>query len=496
MSDTITISGGGSTAVATEELFTDATRLGGAAIALVAARSRVGALAAELDAIGADRGGGWAEPRPAAMLHELDRHLQRCESDGDELRAALVASAERYGATERAIDGLWQTGGGLAAFLLGSFVTSPTGLVVAGTAALGLGANAGLAKLLGSTPLNDWLADNRHLLSDPSFVRAVRVAVDSVDEFALGASHLPGGDVLAATFGRATGAPEGASLLLGVAALIGSKALVDGPVSVRRAEGGDRGGDGRAPAGHPSAGPERTVAAPSGLADVVSRIPGGEGPQVRIERYGPPDDPRWVVYVSGTVDFTTVPGEQPFDMTNNLHGVADDSPLDALRGAGADSGAGERAVRQAMEAAGISSSEPVYFAGHSAGGMIAEKLAADPGYNAVGAANFGGPGSGPTREGVPVVNFAHEEDVVPAVGGSGHPSPDRLTVRREALDEGADDQGNFTAHSRSSYRETAALFDASDEERAVASRELLEFTGGGQGAVSEWIAERRPEVRG
>ncbi|MFF2272675.1 hypothetical protein ACFVTX_10405 [Agromyces sp. NPDC058136] len=496
MSDTITISGGGSTAVATDELLGDAIRLGGAASALVAVRGQVGALAAELDAIGADRGGGWAEPRPAAMLHELDRHLQRCESDGDELRAALVASAERYGATERSIDGLWQAGGGLAAFLLGSFLTSPTGLVVAGTAALGLGANAGLAKLWGSTPLNDWIAANRHLLSDPNFVRAVRVAVDSADEFALGASHVPGAGALAATLGQSAKAPENASILLALAAIVGSRALVETPVTVRRAEGADRDGDGSAPAGHPSEGPERTVQAPASFAELASRIPGGEGPQIRIERYGEGDDPRWIVYISGTVDPAIVADREPFDMTSNTTGIADDSVLDALRTAGAESGAGERAVRAAMAAAGIAPGDPVYAAGHSGGGIIVHEIVRDPAVNAVGGANFGGPGdSAPTHPGRPVLDVAHDEDVIPAVGGSGHASPERTTVTRSVADELHRYGGALPAHTLESYRETAALIDEAEAAELVRLRELLAFTGGGQGAVSEWIAERAPEER-
>ncbi|GAA1794325.1 hypothetical protein [Agromyces lapidis] len=493
MSDTITISGGGSTAVATDELFADAARLGGAATAVSAARAQAGALGHELDAIGADHGTGWAEPRPAALLRELEMELRRCEADGEELRAALLASAERYGWTERAVDGLWQFGGGVVAYLLGSALTTPAGLLFAGGVALTAGLDAAAAKAWGSTPLGDWLAANRGLLSDPLFVRAVRAAVDSVDEFAVGAARLPGGSGLAAAFGDLVNAPESASMLLGVAALVGSRALVDGPVSVRRAEGGDRAGDGAAPAGHPSAGPERSVRAPGGFADLAARIPGGEGPQIRIERYGEPGDPRWVVYISGTVDPAIVAGEQPFDMVSNLHGVADDSPLDALRLAGAESGAGERAVRDAMLAAGMAPGDPVYFAGHSGGGIIVHELVKDPELNAIGGVNLGGPGdSAPTRDGVPVLDVAHDEDLVPAVGGAGRSSPERTTVTRSVLGDGHGYEGVLPAHSLESYRDTAALIDASEATKLVELRELIAFTGGGTGAVSEWIAERDP----
>ncbi|MFF2388558.1 hypothetical protein [Agromyces sp. NPDC058104] len=491
MSDAITISGGTSTAVATDELFADATRLGGAATAISAARGLAGEHGGELEAIGADVGSGWAEPRPGALVHGLEAELRRCEADGEALRAALIASAERYGCAERAVDRLWQLGGGLVAYLLGSALTTPAGLAFAGGAAVAAGLNAAVADDWGSTPLGDWLAANRGLLSDPTFVRAVRAAVDSADEFAAGAAHLPGGGGIASGFGSLVGAPESASILLGIAALVGSRELVDGPVSVRRAEGVDRAGDGRAPAGHPSEGPERSVRAPGGFADLASRIPGGEGPQIRIERYGDPGDPRWVVYVSGTVDPTVVAGGQPFDMVSNVHGIADDAPLDALRLAGAESGAGERAVRDAMRAAGMAPGDPVYFAGHSGGGIIVHELVKDPGINAVGGVNLGGPGdSAPTRAGAPVLDVAHDEDLVPAVGGTGHPSAERTTVTRSVLGDGHRYEGVLPAHSLESYRDTAALIDASEAAELIELRELLAFTGGGTCAVSEWIAER------
>ncbi|HEY1106908.1 MAG TPA: hypothetical protein VGE78_12240, partial [Agromyces sp.] len=344
----------------------------------------------------------------------------------------------------------------------------------------------------GTTPLNEWLAANRGLLSDPIFVRAVRAAVDSVDELALGALPVPGGGVLAAAVGPRIGAPESASLVLALAALLRSPALVDGPVGVHRADRADRAGDGRAPSGHPAEGPERTVRAPAGFGDLAARVPGGDGPQIRIERYGEPGDPRWVVYVSGTVDLAVVAGEQPFDMVNNIHGIADDSPIDALRRAGAASGAGERAVREAMAAAGVAPGDPVLVAGHSGGGIIGAKLAADPDLCVIGALDLGGPNdSAPTRPGVPNIVVAHTEDLVPALGGTGHDSPDRTVVSRDALEPGRSyDDETLPAHALERYQQTAALMDESDDPRLAEFRELLAFTGGGEGAVSEWIARR------
>ncbi|GAA1761898.1 alpha/beta hydrolase [Agromyces humatus] len=483
MGDGLTISGGGETTVATDELFIDAARLGAAAGVIDGWKSSAATLCTELDAAGLDRGsGGWAEPAPADAMRRVEQALGRCGDTAEALRSALIASAERYGWAERTIDGFWKVGGGLIAgvlgVVLGAKVFSAHGLGLG----IGLAVNSIARGLGGPTPLDRWIASHRGLLSDPTFVRAVRAVADSADELVAGARGMPG----YAPFGQLVGAPESASVLLALAALLGTKVLVDGPVSVTRSNPGLG-----APPGHPAAAPVRVVAAPTGLADLADRVPSGEGPQIRIERYGQPDDPRWVVYVSGTVESSLVAGDEPFDHTSNVLGIADDSWIDELRAAGAESGAGERAVRQAMEAAGIAPGDPVMPVGHSGGGIIAAKLAADPELNVVGAVNLGGPGaSAPTSEGVPVLSIEHEEDLVPAVGGFGHPSAERLTVSRSVLDEGREYDSALPAHELWRYRETAALVDESEEARLIAFRELVGFTGGGPGELSEWTATR------
>jgi len=477
--DGLTISGGGETAVATDALFVDAARLGAAVGVIDGWVSIAATLASELDAAGLDRGGGgWADPAPTEAVRRVEQALLRCGDAADDLRGALIASAERYGWAERWIDGLWKAGGGLLAGAVGAHLFSPHGVGLA----VGLGVNVAARSLFGPTPLDRWVASQRGLLSDPAFVRVVRAAADSFDELVAGARGVPG----YGAFGRLVGAPESASVLLGFTALLGAKVLVDGPVSVTRVTPGDG-----APAGHPAAAPIRTADAPTGLADLADRVPSGEGPQIRIERYGQPDDPRWMVYISGTVETSLVAGEQPFDHSSNVFGLADDSWIDELRTAGAESGAGERAVRHAMAEAGVAPGDPVMPVGHSGGGIIAAKLAADTELNVVGAVNLGGPiVSAPMREGVPVLSIEHDEDIVPAVGGSGHPSDERLTVSRSVLDVGRVYETALPAHELVRYRETAALVDDSEEDRLLAFRELVGFTGGGTGVVTEWKAIR------
>ena len=479
MGDGLTISGGGGTAVATDELFVDAARLGAAAGVIDAWAAGAATLSVELDTAGLDRGaGGWAEPAPAAAMRRTEQALRACGDTADELRGALIASAERYGWAERWIDGLWKVGGGFLAGALGAHLFSLHGV----GSAVGLGVNAAARNLFGPTPLDQWVASQQRLLSDPTFVRVVRAAADSIDELVAGARGAPG----YGAFGQLVGAPESASALLGITALLGTKVLVDGPVSVARAIPGVG-----APQGHPAASPVRMVAAPTGVGDLADRVPSGDGPQIRIERYGQPDEPRWVVYISGTVESSLVAGEEPFDHSSNAFGIADDSWIDELRTAGAESGAGERAVRQAMAEAGVAPGDPMMPVGHSGGGIIATRLAVDPQLNVVGTVNLGGPVvSAPTSEGVPVLSLEHDEDIVPAVGGSGHPADERLTVSRSVLDEGRAYDSALPAHDLARYRETAALVDESEEERLRAFRELVGFTGGGTGVVTEWKATR------
>jgi pimeloyl-ACP methyl ester carboxylesterase len=149
-------------------------------------------------------------------------------------------------------------------------------------------------------------------------------------------------------------------------------------------------------------------------------------------------------------------------------------------------------VRRALEEAGARPADPLFAVGHSGGGVVAAALAGDPTLNVVGAVSLGGPvASAPLADGVPLPSIEHEEDLVPATGGWGHPSPDRLTVSRSVLEAGRAYDAAVPAHELVRYRETAALIDASEEARLVEFRErLAEFTGGREGAMTRWIGTR------
>lgn len=483
--DGLTVSGGGTTAVAVDELFSDAARLGAAESVIAGWTERAAAIRRALDALDlAEPAAGWQDQTsPVWFLHLADVALGQAADRSRALHRSLLEAAERYGATERMIDGLWAFGATLAAPWIGAVLTSPA--IIAGGLFAAAGQVAGAAVWrragLGPTPLSSWLADHRDLLSDPAFVRLVALAADHVDEFAAGALRIPLPPTVVQSMGAAVDAPESAAVMLGVAGLAGlggSRVLVDASVRVQRADqpGGTR------------------VEPPNGLGELAARVPSPEHgrPQIRIEQYGEADAPRFIVYIGGTVEPTVVAGAEPFDHTSNVHGVADDGWVDALRPLGADAGATERAVREAMIEAGVRPTDPILPVGYSGGGIVAAGLAADPDLNAVGAVNLGGPvASSPTREGVALLSFEHDEDLVPATGGSGHPSDERVTVSRSVLDHDRDDDALLPAHELERYRETAALADDSDEVRLTAFRALVAgVTGGTPGERSDWRAIR------
>ncbi|GLI27304.1 hypothetical protein ARHIZOSPH14_15460 [Agromyces rhizosphaerae] len=458
----LAISGGGTIAVSTGDLLADAALLGHAERVLgdwqvEAARLR------HLDPVWAaplaDAGAGWA-------LVEAERMLGAVVADVVELRAALVEAAERYGVAERAIAASWEAGGRLAAWTVGRAL--PAAGAIAALHAPGIAVATGLAAMLGldpAAPLHELVAAiGRHpeWISDPRFVALVRTAVGSADELAVAA--LGGVPVVDA------GVAPTAAAVLTVFALtrgFGTGALVETPVRIERMpppQGGLVAG-GRAPdprLGEAPAGPPAPTA-PIGIAGLAERVPAdADGARIRVERYGAETDPRWVVYIGGTVDTGLVPGAEPFDMTSNLHAVAERES------------ASERAVRAALAEAGAAPGDPVVPVGYSQGGIVAARLAASGDLAVPAVVSLGGPiGQVDLPDGVRVLSLEHDDDLVPALGGPARDEPNRVTVSRDAFDPGTDvvhAPGSLPAHDLDAYRRTAELVDVDRDPR------LAEFT--------------------
>lgn len=489
MSDLV-IRGGGIVSVETEALALEAARLAAVSHMIEGWAARVGGIRHRLGVIAADD----ATQAVRGAVIDLDTAQAGFTAGAErtrELSWSLRIGAGRYAQAEWLSTLFADAGERLVAGLLGTVAPGALLTAAAAAAILAPGLALGTA-LVGSEATAAGLLAlvERHglpLLSDPAFVALVRASGDHVDEFVAGLLRSSG----LFGFGAGLDAPENASLLLGAATVLGvlagTRALHETEVRVSRSAT-------PVSAVSPLGPPAPSTAAPRGIGDLAERIPSpaSGGPQVRIERYDGDGGPRWIVYSSGTVDFGAVPGAEPYDTTSNVHVVSDASERAALAGLPLDAGAAERSVRAAMEAAGVASGDPVLVVGHSAGGIIAANLAADPDLDVVGAVSFGGPvAQAPTGE-TPVLSVVHPEDLVPALGGAGVAADGRLVVER-SVERSPSLEDPLPAHALTAYRDTAELVDESEHPRVEEFRILIgEVTGGLPAQTTRWHAEREP----
>ncbi|RZU67002.1 hypothetical protein EV379_3377 [Microterricola gilva] len=468
MTDTLTLAGDGSTTVATEELLVDAARLGATQAKVEEVLTRIRQLLA-LDA------GCRAEPGSVESLGEALHQLQAFGDEVARARAGLVLAAESYGLAERTVTALWGAGAHLAAWAAGRalpFLVVPAALSMVPLALLGLLVSGALGVAPARLPalLAAWIHANPGLLNSPAFVRLVRGTVTSGDEFAAGLLRVPAAVALPA--GRSVGAEQGAAAIAALAVLAaaaGNTALRETPQRVH------------------SAAEPRPVRPPRGVGELAARVPSSApgSPQIRLERYGGAAGPRWVVYLAGTADFGPTPTREPFDLTANVLATADGQA------------ASERAVRDALTAAGADPHDPLLVVGHSQGGLVAGRLAEAGDLTVTAYVNLGGPLGAVSADGVPGLSIEHSEDIVPALGGAAAAPAELLTVNRPVLD-GADATAPlFAAHELERYRETARLIDGSEEARLVEFERIVrDFAGSAPGTETLWRSERLPRPGG
>lgn len=216
----------------------------------------------------------------------------------------------------------------------------------------------------------------------------------------------------------------------------------------------------------------RTVA-PRSVSELAARIPRGAD-QIRIERFGTADAPRWVVYVAGTAS-GALGGSEPFDMKSNVKGVAGQVP------------ASELAVIEAMRSAGVQPSDPVMIVGHSQGGLIANDVASSGQFQVTECVTFGAP-LGTSNSTVPTLALEHRQDPVPALAGVSEPCAARTVWLADTPD--AQNTAALAAHRISEYERTARMVDRSmDPELQAVRARIRDFTAG-SGTASNWRAER------
>lgn len=459
MGDDLTISGGGSTAVATDQLFASAQLLHRLALEATT-------LSVELGAIERANGliGGRAPASAARAEFDIDRAklvLDEVEVESRRVGLALSDAAEAYGFIERFVSSLGTQLAGEGAALAGAVVAaSGFGPLV------GVGVRLAVRGLVDShvfegDPVSASHGPYEHneLLNNPLTAAAVRAAAMSIDDGVMTASGIP--YPVARLLDGVMGA---GGLAFASAALMGAGASVGllTETSVRQVAEQSRAVSGP----------------PNGFAERLERVPDpatNGGAQVVVDRYTMPDGvDRYDVYIGGTVTFSPEATTQPWDMTSNIANA---------RGPGSGS---YDAVVQAMRAAGVDDSSPVQLTGYSQGGGTAARLAASGEFTVVGLTTFGGPtGQVQIPASIPTVIIEHSDDIVPALGGV-QLNQQALIVERDVF-AGRDIPTDYgvPAHHIEYYEETARLMDAAASEQVSgAAARLDEFAAGATSVTS------------
>ena len=436
-------------------------------------------LTAGLDAAALDGSGGWAEPAPADAMRRVEQALRRC---GDTRRRAPSGSHRqrrtlRLGRARgrRALEGRWRVHRRPAR-------RAPVLAARSRPGGRSRVERRGATRCSVRHRSTGGSRRNPHVLSDPVFVHVVRATADSADEFVAGARGMHG----YGAFGQLVGAPESASVLLGLTALLGTKVLVDGSVSVTRVTPG--------------------VAAPP----TKRAAPPATRPPIR-EHCSCTDRPR-------RPRRSRAAGRRPADQNRALR-RARRPPVGGLhqRHGRVVARRGRRAVRHVVErvrhrrrlvdrrAAHGRRRVGSGRAGGAAGDGGGRRLPRRPrdARRALGRRHHRGEARGRPRaqrrgcsstsaarsrrrrraRACRVLSIEHDEDIVPAVGGSGHPSAERLTVSRSVLEEGATYDSALPAH------ELAALSrdgSAGRRVRRAAPRRRSASSSDSPAAAAEW----------
>ncbi len=466
-SETLRLSGSGSTAIYTDGMCGDGTRLDlltqqlHSLVLMLTGGAYIGS-----EDFPDGLPGSSAQQARDAIMHAVLR-IAGIRDDASELSAQLRIAGETYGWAETTADSAMQL-----IFDSWAWTAGPTFaplIAVADIFALGgyaVGADdvdhsgETVAPFDANKRIND--AGVSAALANPEAVDLIGHALSSSDDLYWGSLGL---GPLAALSGDHDSATTAAALaVLGG----GLGMLVDGPVAVKPVR-------------------SQTTIAPTGFVQQLDRIPqpavGGDGAQIVIERYDIQGKPaRFAAYIGGTVSFDPVAKNEPFDMTSNVASVAG-SPS-----------ASYRAVRLALAEAGVTSASEVNFFGYSQGGLVAQQLAGSGDYNTQSVVTIGSPG-GQTLlpDDINAVVIAHGEDIVPVLDGKQN-NTNALLVGRDVF------AGNVQpplgvavpAHHYEYYRHTAELLDAAESPRVQAAAHTLDRFGDGATTVTStrYVATR------
>ena len=229
----------------------------------------------------------------------------------------------------------------------------------------------------------------------------------------------------------------------------------------------------------------REGAPPRSLAAALRRIPpGADGARVRVERYAMPDGSRrFAVYVAGTRSGSIDGGAEPWDMRSNLQLYAGersssyDATLAALRDAGARPG------------------DAAYVFGHSQGGMIADRVAMEGGFDTRLLVTAGSPTEAQAGPDTVSVQLRHRDDPVAALAVGASPgtvgAPGSVIVERLADPLLGPQDLTLAPHHLDAYIDTARELDGSPDPRVAGlTRVLGELDAAASVEVTEYGAVR------
>lgn len=227
--------------------------------------------------------------------------------------------------------------------------------------------------------------------------------------------------------------------------------------------------------------------APTTLGDAVARIPYGQAPQVRVEKYALADgSSRFVAYVDGTRPGQ--PQSEPWDMNSNVQAYVERKESDSYK-----------ATVAALHAAGADETTPVDLVGYSQGGMNVDLVAQSGQFDVQGVYTVGSPTEPALPENVDHVAVRHTDDPVAGLAGGGRPdglgSSQGLVITRTTLPGHGIDL-TMPAHQLSAYQETVRLAEQSGDPRMDAIREHFSvYEGAALTDSTDFTATRVPGAK-
>lgn len=228
----------------------------------------------------------------------------------------------------------------------------------------------------------------------------------------------------------------------------------------------------------------QTVQAPSSLSDLATRIPNGgeDSAQIKIEKYGAEDQPRWVVYIGGTVTMDLFDAEEPFNNASNV----------SLMATGHSSSL--EATTMAMTAAGVAAEDEVTFVGFSQGGMVAAELAQQSTNRVVDVVTLGSPVAHIDLSNArSVIAIEESSDPVPRLSGVDAIVPlyaDNRLVLRGSLPIAPTDLNPFTSHSLQNYQQLVTGFERTHAQSITRKLSAPLASLGPSGQAETWRAVR------